>query len=321
MINLNRSSLALIAIAFGFYHGLLGIFSLGEYQDQSLAVVAIAVYFITLVILTLDKRGIRMHVMSALLSIIATIVVSQLVYAALDEVREGSYATWHVAAISTLLAIVAIRQFPIVAWLGFLLLAGQLFAWGGLQVAFNSGLIGGLVLVAVAQAAYWAIVSSANAAVEFRIRAVQTDSAVAAASAARAERKTRLQETLATALPLLEKIKQQHGNLSDSDRREAALLEAQLRDQIRGRSLLSPAVISATRSARTKGVEVQLLDDGGLDDLTDQERQKYLTEVSERLAQVTAGKVVIRASIGDGWRVTMAAIQKDSDRPDLFIRL
>jgi hypothetical protein len=30
---------------------------------------------------------------------------------------------------------------------------------------------------------------------------------------------------------------------------------------------------------------------------------------------------VIRASIGDGWRVTMAAIQKDSDRPDLFIRL
>lgn len=321
MINLNRSSLALIAIAFGFYHGLLGIFSLGEYQDQSLAVVAIAVYFITLVILTLDKRGIRMHVMSALLSIIATIVVSQLVYAALDEVREGSYATWHVGAISTLLAIVAIRQFPIVAWLGFLLLAGQLFAWGGLQVAFNSGLIGGLVLVAVAQAAYWAIVSSANAAVEFRIRAVQTDSAVAAASAARAERKTRLQETLATALPLLEKIKQQHGNLSDSDRREAALLEAQLRDQIRGRSLLSPAVISATRSARTKGVEVQLLDDGGLDDLTDQDRQKYLTEVSERLAQVTAGKVVIRASIGDGWRVTMAAIQKDSDRPDLFIRL
>ena len=321
MINLKRSSLALIAIAFGFYHGLLGIFSLSEYQDPSLAVVAIAVYFITLVILTLDKRGIRMHIRSALLSIIATIVVSQLVYAALDEVRESSYATWHVGAISTLLAIVAIRQFPILAWLGFLLLAGQLFAWGGLQVAFNSGLIGGLVLVAVAQAAYWAIVSSANAAVEFRIRAVQTDSAVAAASAARAERKNRLQETLATALPLLEKIEKQHGNLSDSDRTEAALLEAQLRDQIRGRALLSSEVISATRSARTRGVEVQLLDDGGLDDLTEQERHKYLTEVSERLAQVTAGKVVIRASIGDGWRVTMAAIQKDSDRPDLFIRL
>ena len=321
MISLNRSSLVLIAIAFGFYHGLLGIFSLSEYANQSLAAAAIAIYFATLLILTLDKRGIRMHVVSALLSIIATITVSQLVYAALDEVRAGSYTTWHVGAISTLLAIVAIRQFPIVAWLGFVLMAGQLFAWGGPQVAFNTGLIGGLLLVAVAQAAYWAIVSSANAAVEFRIRAVQTDSAVAAASAARAERKNRLQETLATALPLLEKIEQQHGNLSDSDRKEAALLEAQLRDQIRGRALLSPEVVSATRAARTRGVEVQLLDDGGLDDLSEQERQMYLAEVGERLAQVTAGKVVIRASLGDGWRVTMAAIQKDSDRPDLFIRL
>ncbi len=321
MINLKRSSLALIAIAFGFYHGLLGIFSLSEYANQSLAVMAIAIYFTMLIILTLDKRGIRMHVVSALLSIIATISVSQLVYAALDEVREGSYATWHVGAISTLLAIVAIRQFPIVAWLGFLLLAGQLFAWGGLQVAFNSGLIGGLLLVAVAQAAYWAIVSSANAAVEFRVRAIQTDSAVSAAAAARAERKIRLQETMATALPLLEKIEKQEGNLSESDRKEAALLEAQLRDQIRGRALLSSDIVRATRAARTRGVEVQLLDDGGLDDLTEKEREQYLAEVSERLSQVTAGKVVIRASLGDGWRVTMAAIQKDSDRPDLFIRL
>lgn len=321
MINLKRSSLALIAIAFGFYHGLLGIFSLSEYANQSLVVMAIAIYFTALIILTLDKRGIRMHVASALLSLIATISVSQLVYAALDEVREGSYATWHVGAISTLLAIVAIRQFPIVAWFGFLLLAGQLFAWGGLQVAFNSGLIGGLVLVAVAQAAYWAIVSSANAAVEFRVRAIQTDSAVSAAAAARAERKIRLQETMATALPLLEKIEKQQGNLSESDRKEAALLEAQLRDQIRGRALLSSDIVRATRAARTRGVEVQLLDDGGLDDLTEKEREQYLAEVSERLSQVTAGKVVIRASLGDGWRVTMAAIQKDSDRPDLFIRL
>ena len=321
MIRLNRASLALIALAFGFYHGLLGMFSLPEYENQTLAVAAIAIYFFTLVILTLDKRGIRMHAASALLAVVSTVAVSQLIYAALDGVREGSYTTWHVGALSTLLAIVAIRQYPVIAWLGFFALSLQLFAWGGLQVAFNTGLIGGLLLVAVAQAAYWAIVSSASAAVEFRIRAVQTDSAVAAASAARAEKVKRLQETLNTAMPLLEKIKAQGGQLNSDDRKEAALLEAQLRDQIRGRALLSPAVIRATRAARSRGVEVQLLDDGGLDDLAESEREKYLAEVSERLAQVTAGKVVIRASMGDGWRVTMAAIQKDSDRPDLFIRL
>ena len=321
MISLNRASLALITLVFGFYLGLLGIFSLPEYENQTYAVAAIGIYFFTLVVLTLDKRGIRMNVASALLAVISTITVSQLIYAALDGVREGSYATWHVVALSTLLAIVAIRQFPVIAWIGFFALAIQLFAWGGLQVAFNSGLIGGLILVAVAQAAYWAISSSANAAVEFRTRAIQTDAAVAASSAARVEKMKRLQETLNSALPLLEKIKKQGGELSSEDRTEAALLEAQLRDQIRGRALLSPAVIAATRAARARGVEVQLLDDGGLDDLAEAERKKYLDEVSERLGLVSAGKVVIRASIGDDWRVTMAAIQKDADRPDLFVRL
>lgn len=321
MINLSRSSLAVIAFAFGFYHGLLGIFSLSEYKNQTLAVVALAVYFITLMILIFDKRGIRMHFASALLSLVAVVVVSQLIYASLDQVREGSYTTWHVGALATLLGIVAIRQFPIVAWIGFAMLTFQHLAWGGLQVTFNSGLVGGLLLVAVGQAAYWATVSSALEAIEFRARAVEIDSAVAAASAAHLEKMQRLQETLSTAHPLLEKIKLQSGELAETDRREAALLEAQLRDQIRGRALLSPALISATRAARARGVEVQLLDDGGLDDIAETEREKYLNEVSQRLAQVLTGKVVIRASMGDGWRVTMAAIQKDTDRPDLFIRL
>jgi len=321
VIRLNRSALAIIALAFGFYHGLLGVFSLPEYKNPTFAVAAIAVYFVSLIILTLDKPGIRMRLPSALLSVVSSVAVSQLINTALDEVRQGSYTTWHVGALSTLFAIVAIRQHPAIAWVGFLVLATQLFAWGGWQGALNSGLIGALVLVAVAQAAHWAIISSANEAVEFRVRAVRTDSAVAAAAAARVERVKRLQEALNTALPLLQKIKSQNGNLDHSDRQEAALLEAELRDQIRGRALMSPEVVQTTRAARSRGVEVQLLDDGGLDDLTAAEREKYLFEISQRLGQVLAGKVVIRAAIGEGWRVTMAAIQKDSDRPDLFIRL
>ncbi len=321
MISLNRSSLALIGFAFCFYHGLLGIFSLSEYQNQTSVLISIALYFLTLFLLMFDRRGIRMHRLSAIVALITVVAVSQLVYASLDQVKEGSYTTWHIVALSALLGVVAIRQYPAIAWAGFFLLAYQLLAWGGLQVAFSTGLIGGLVLVAVSQAAYWAIVSSAKEAVEFQIRAVQIDSAVAVASAAHLTKMQRLQETLNTALPLLEKIQSQHGELSAEDKREATLLEAELRDQIRGRSLLSSEVVNATRAARARGVEVQLLDDGGLDDLSSTERERYLTEISERLAKVSAGKVVIRASQGDGWRVTMAAIQKDSDRPDLFIRL
>ncbi|MEY3972080.1 MAG: hypothetical protein RLY84_473 [Actinomycetota bacterium] len=321
MIRLSRFSLALIAFAFGTYHGLLGIFSLSEYSNPELAITAIGTYFFTLFVVVFDKAGIRMSIVSTLIVLINTVVISQLIYAALPQVTEGSYATWHIGALSTLLGIVAIRQYPAIAWFGFAAMSAQVLAWGGLQVAFNSGLVGGLLLVAVGQAAFWAIVSSANSAVEFRMRAIEIDTSVTAASAARAEKMQRLQQTLSSAMPLLEKIQRQSGDLNPTDRAEAVLLEAQLRDQIRGRSLLNPEIIKATRDARIRGVEVQLLDDGGLDDLSDDEKEKYLSQITEHLRNVKAGKVVIRASIGEGWRVTMAAIQKDADRPDLFIRL
>ena len=122
-------------------------------------------------------------------------------------------------------------------------------------------------------------------------------------------------------MPLLESISESNGSLSKSDRVKAQLTEAELRDQIRGRNLLSMDVVSETRSARQRGIEVQLLDDGGLDDLTDQERVPYLWEIATRLKDVKAGKVVVRAAKGDSWRVSMAAIRKESDSPDLFIRI
>jgi len=122
-------------------------------------------------------------------------------------------------------------------------------------------------------------------------------------------------------LPLLESISESNESLSKSDRVKAQLTEAELRDQIRGRNLLSMDVVSETRSARQRGIEVQLLDDGGLDDLTDQERVPYLWEIATRLKDVKAGKVVVRAAKGDSWRVSMAAIRKESDSPDLFIRI
>lgn len=321
MIRVSRASLVVVTLLFGAYHGLLGIVSLPEYSNQQYVWFAIATYCLALLLVIFDKPGIRMRLISAIAVLIVVVIVSQSIYASLSEIREGSYATWHIAALSTLLAVVAIRQHPTIAWIGFILLTLQLFAWGGPQVIFNSGLIGGLILVAVAQAAYQAIISSAKRAVEFQIRSIDIDSAVTAASAARAEKLKRLQDTLSTALPLLEKIREQSGELSDPDKREAILMEAQLRDGIRARTLLNADVIQATRNARLRGVEVQLLDDGGLDDLSEEDRQSYLDEICVRLNEVNAGKVVIRASMGDGWRLTMAAIQKDADKPDLFIRL
>ena len=321
MISLPRLALSAVAILLGLYHALLGFLFLGEYQNPIFAIVGLIVYIAALLLATLDKSGLKMRPVSAAIVLIVSISLPQLIFAALGEVRQGSYATWHIAAIGTLLAIVTIRKFEALAWIALSITTIEVIEWGGPSVTFNSGIVGALLLVATAQAASWALGSSSKSAEEFRRRALALDTATAASSAARIERAQRLNQTLKEALPLLEKISDSKGNLNEAERLKAQLTEAELRDQIRGRSLLSADVVSETRNARMRGIEVQLLDDGGLDDLSQEDRTPYLLEVASRLKGVKSGKVVVRAAKGDSWRVSMAAIRKESDSPDLFIRI
>ena len=321
MIRLSRLALAAVAILFGLYHALLGFLFLGEYQNPAFAIVGLIAYLSALLLATFDKSGLKMRAVSAAIVLIVSISLPQLIFAALGEVRQGSYTTWHIAAIGTLLAIVTIRKFAVLAWIALAITSLEVIEWGGPDVIFNSGLVGALLLVATAQAASWALGSSSKSAEEFRRRALAIDTATAASSAARTERTERLNQTLKEVLPLLEKISDSTGNLTKAERLKAQLTEAELRDQIRGRNLLSIDVVSETRNARMRGIEVQLLDDGGLDDLSQEDRTPYLWEVASRLKGVKAGKVVIRAAKGDSWRVSMAAIRKESDSPDLFIRI
>lgn len=321
MISLSRPSLGLIAILFGLYHSFLGLVSIGEYSDPSMVITALFIYMGSLIWVIAEKRGIKMRLSTAIIVSTSTVVVSALVFGSLEGIRQSSYTTWHIAAISTVLSIITIRQYPLLAWLGFAALVVQTLLWGGVDVIFNSGLIGGVILISVSQAASWAIISSAKSAEEFRLKSLEIDAAIEVAGAAEDARKERLEQTLSRALPLLASILSKKGVLTESEKHSAFLLEAELRDRIRARNLLNEEVVAATRSARQRGVEVQLLDDGGLDELSDRDRAPYLLEISTRLSSISSGKVVIRASEGDGWRVTMAAIRKDTDRPDLFIRI
>ena len=321
MIRLSRLALAAVAILFGLYHALLCFLFFGEYQNPAFAIVGLIAYLSALLLATFDKSGLKMRAVSAAIVLIVSISLPQLIFAALGEVRQGSYTTWHIAAIGTLLAIVTIRKFAVLAWIALAITSLEVIEWGGADVIFNSGLVGAFLLVATAQAASWALGSSSKSAEEFRRRALAIDTATAASSAARTERTERLNQTLKEVLPLLEKISDSKGNLTKAERLKAQLTEAELRDQIRGRNLLSIDVVSETRNARMRGIEVQLLDDGGLDDLSQEDRTPYLWEVASRLKGVKAGKVVIRAAKGDSWRVSMAAIRKESDSPDLFIRI
>ncbi|MBF6174944.1 sensor histidine kinase [Nocardia blacklockiae] len=107
------------------------------------------------------------------------------------------------------------------------------------------------------------------------------------------ERARQLERLDDRARPMLERIAAGDG-LTDTERYESRLLEAELRDGLRAPALTTAALAAATRGARSRGVEVLLLDDGGLADAPDTAVAAVLTEVAQQLDKANAGAVTVR---------------------------
>lgn len=124
-----------------------------------------------------------------------------------------------------------------------------------------------------------------------RVAAEQTREATADERVRQLERVRRL------AGPALAQIAQ--GDVSVDDRRDHGLLEAELRDQIRGRSLAEGALPAALRRARVRGVEVALLDD-----LRDATPETFLDPAiawaTEKIDALATGSATIRLARADG---------------------
>lgn len=321
MISLSSRALQFFAGTFGLYHAILGLLNLSSYQSTAPVWFGLVLYLSALALSVFYWKEIELPSWIASINLVVAVMLPLLITAAIGSFPITPYNTWHVAAIGTLLAITAVRSHKVVAWIGISFLIMEVLAWGGFEVLFNSGLIGSVLLVLGAQAASRALSQSSQLAQQFREQALATAAATAAKSAARTERERRINSTLAGVLPQLEQIVRKSGKLSKQERKLALLTEAELRDQIRGRGLTHPALIEQARLARARGVEVQLLDDGGLEDLENSELEKLLDRVATELRSIETGRVVIRSVAGESWNLTMAAIRKGADQPDLFLRL
>ncbi len=321
MIKLSRTAITVFTLAFGLYHAVLALLNLDHFRVPELAAVAIALYLTALVLSLADRPGLALKAPKAAFSLIAAMLISLLMAGSISADHSDGHATWHVAGIATLMAIIALRQHKVMAWFGVIIMILEVLLWGGLQQLFNAGIFGALMLVAAAHAASVTLSSTSKAAAEFREQASATAAATAAKSAARAERQSRVDRALDAALPLLNQIESLDGALDESQKRQAIELEAMLRDQIRGRNFDLPELLDAVAKARARGVEVQVLDDGGLEQLTDSQRELLLREVAAHVAKVNSGKLVLRSVAGEKWTVSITALQAGAEVPDLFIRL
>jgi len=106
----------------------------------------------------------------------------------------------------------------------------------------------------------------------------------------------RLAHTNRIAAPMLRRIADRNGDLTDAQRGECRMLEAAIRDEIRGRMLLTDAVRSEVQRARERGATVTLLDEGGIDDLDEATRDQVLSRLAEAIAGSQADRLIARTA-------------------------
>jgi membrane protein implicated in regulation of membrane protease activity len=324
MTNAARHLFLGLLLALGLNHFVLGMLWLPSYEHQAPVAVAFALYALSLLVSLYGTAKLRLPRAEAYLNLVMAVAVPFLVLAQLPVAHynhSGSYQTWFVGGVSLVLAITSARGYPVIGWIGTAILWIEVIAWGGPGLITTTGLIGALLMVLTAWAVGRGLRSTEAAAEEYHRQAAELQTRTAQ-NVARREAGQRMVETvLYTGLPLLERIRDQAGELSDADRAEAVLLESRFRDEIQGQKLLNDGVRLATREARRRGVEVSFNDEGGMDPLPDDEAGAIRDSIVQALNSTASGKIHIAAPSGETYRVSIVAQRPEANGPDLWLRL
>lgn len=324
MSNASRHLFLGLLLALGLNHFILGMLWLPTYQHVAPVALAFALYAISLFISLYGSKKLRLPVVEGYLNFFIAVTVPILVLSQLPVHRynpSGSYQTWFVGGVSLVLAISSARGFPVLGWIGTAILWLEVIVWGGPGLITTTGLIGALLMVLTAWAVGRGLRSTEAAATDYYRRAAELQTRTAQNIARREAGQHMVETVLYSGLPLLERIRDQAGKLSDADRSEAILLESRFRDEIQGQNLLNDGVRLATREARKRGVEVSFNDEGGMDLLPEDEANAIRNSIIQAINSTASGKIHIAAPSGETFRVSIVAQRPEANGPDLWLRL
>ncbi|MRG60531.1 hypothetical protein GE115_11740 [Agromyces sp. CFH 90414] len=296
MISVPRWLLLLLGALFSTYHVLLGLTALDVPAGPWPSVVALVLYAVATVISLWPSQRVRMPDWMAAINLAVAITMPLAVTGQLDPAADNGYATWYVAATGTLMTITAARRQLVAAWLGVACLAAQTVIWAGFPALGTLGVVGSIVWVAIAHMLTVALAAAAREARRYAQAEREAAAWQAAQDAHLFEGRMRLAQTNRIAAPMLRRIADLDGVLTDAQRRECRMLEAAIRDEIRGRMLLNDAVRAEVKRARERGVIVTLLDEGGIDDLDEATRDRVLTRLAESISGSQADRIIARAA-------------------------
>ncbi len=324
---------------FSAYHLVLATYSLTQHIAFSDAPIflAMGVYFVASVVSLVPFGPTRMPIWMASVNLAAVIALPILVTAQLDPTKHNGYGTWYVAAVGTLMTITSTRRRHTFAWIGVGFLVVQTVVWsGGFGALGGIGVIGSVVWVGVSHVVSNGVAKATRDGQRFARAEREATDWQAAQEAHVFERQFRLDQTSMMALEMLRSIQASEGDLTDEERLECLHLEGAIRDEIRGRKLLNDAVREQVMRARRRGATVTLLDEGGIDDLSDDELERVLNRLAEALGGTDADKVIARTvpegsdvaitvvglrTVGDGSASALGQESLEDDEVDLWLEI
>lgn len=319
-----RVVLSAIALGFALYQAARGLIWTTAVPDSpGLLVVAVAIYVATTVfsILVVSRpqpgRPIVREPMprwAALVVLLSAAVIPSLTgFAALSQ-RDvlPTYATWYVGGLGAVMVVLMVRRRPVIAWAGVVLLTAGAMIWMGPVRALGQGLVGSIVWVGVAQLLVILIRRAERDAAQLAELQTMTSAWEAGQEARERERRVQLQRALGVGGPILARVIAMHGALTDAERREAGLAEARLRDELRGPLLLDDDVRAAIEAARRRGAQVSVFDEGGLDELDENDLVLVRRELAATVRGASSDRLIIRTSPHE--RVVITVVGKSCPR-------
>lgn len=338
IVSVPRSLIIGLAAIFSAYHLLLATVSIDVPRNKGPYIAAMVLYAVATALSLWLTRTPRMPAWLGAFNVVVAVTVPILVTSQLVGSVQGTYAAWHTAAIGTLMVITSTRRRHTFAWIGTAALIVQTVAWAGPGGLVAYGVIGSTAWVAVSHALS---LSLAKAGRDTRQYAMAEREAVewrAAQEAHVSERQFRLGQTSRMSLPMLRQIVAVGGELTEEQRLECLYLEGAIRDEIRGRKLLNNRVRKQIMVARRKGTTVTLLDEGGIDDLNEEDLDRVLNRLAEAIRDTQTGKLIARtvpddsdiavtvvglSSLDDGHSSALGSqgIDDEEDRVDLWLEI
>lgn len=314
MISSPRFLVIGLAAVFSAYHLVLALSSIGVPHEPGPVVVAMLLYAVVTVISLWVPDSKPMPNWNAALNVAVSVVMALLVLSQLDSSRPTGYATWFVAANLTLMVITMVRRQPMFAWAGVAATAVAIVMWANPLALTTMGVIGGAIWVAVAHALTVALASAEHDAAQYARAGIKAAEWQANQEALLYERRLRLEQMTRLAAPMLRRIVESGGELDEAERRECLHLEAAIRDEIRGRLLLTDEVRAEVMAARRRGVHVTMLDDGGLDTLPETDRLAALSQLVDVVDGFEADRLIIRTGAeGSDTAVSVVGLRDTGD--------